>query len=266
MPYNSTMRTVLFLLLPLAMWAQPPASPNSSSDPPAVARLRASLDGISRTINDFGETHRYAADNQKVFSPEPGEQRVVFMGDSITDSWGRGNNGSTFFPGKPYINRGIGGQVTPQMLLRFYQDVVALQPKAVVILAGTNDIGGNIGPMTLEATETYLMSMADLARAHNIKVILASLLPVCDYHQPPNSRGPSQTQSRPPEKILALNRWMEQYAEKNQFVYLDYFSATVDDKGLFRAELTADGLHPNAAGYQIMAPLAEKAIAQALGQ
>jgi lysophospholipase L1-like esterase len=189
------------------------------------------------------------------------------MGDSITDNWGRGNGQyGKFFPGKPYINRGISGPVTPQMLLRFYPDVIALKPKVVVILAGTNDIGGNIGPMPLEATENYLMAMADLARANNIKVVLAALTPVCDYHVG-QGRGPQipQTQSRPPERILALNRWIKDYAAKNHFVYLDYFSATVDDKGFFKAEITPDGLHPNAAGYEIMAPLAEKAIAQALG-
>jgi lysophospholipase L1-like esterase len=216
------------------------------------------LVNAARMINDYGDTRRYAAENQKVQAPAPGEQRVVFMGDSITDFWGRNGRG-VFFPGKPYLNRGISGQVTPQMLLRFYQDVIALKPKAVVILAGTNDIGGNVGPMTLEATETYLMSMADMARANNIKVVLSSLTPVCDYHRP-------QTQSRPPEKILALNQWMKDYCARNQFVYLDYFSATVDDKGMFKTEMTDDGLHPNAAGYAVMQPLAEKAIAQALGQ
>ena len=209
-------------------------------------------------INDYGNTARYAADNLKAQPPAPGEERVVFMGDSITDGWGR-SQGSSFFPGKPYINRGISGQVTPQMLLRFYPDVIEMKPKAVVILAGTNDIGSNIGPMTLEASESYLMAMADLARANNIKVVLASLLPVCDYHRP-------QTQTRPPEKILALNRWMKDYAARNSLVYLDYFSATVDEKGFFKADLTYDGLHPNGAGYQVMAPLAEKAIAQALGK
>ena len=251
------MRFTLALLLPLAALAQPPAPQGPATEPSVVANLRRSLDGISQTINDYGNTKRYAADNQQVLPPAPGEQRVVFMGDSITDGWRRRDK--SFFPGKPYVNRGISGQVTPQMLLRFYQDVIALKPAAVLILAGTNDIGGNVGPMTLEATENYLMSMADMARANNIKVILASLTPVCDYHRP-------QTVSRPPEKILALNRWMKDYTAKNGFVYLDYFSATVDDKGMFRSEITDDGLHPNAAGYAIMAPLAEKAIAQAFGK
>ena len=252
MPYNTPMRTTIALLFAVAAWAQPAAPPPPVPTPSVLAP-------VARMINDYGNTARYAADNQKVQPPAPGEDRVVFMGDSITDGWGRNNNGSTFFPGKPYINRGISGQVTPQMLLRFYPDVIALKPKVVVFLAGTNDIGGNIGPMTLEATESYLMSMADMARANNIKIVLGSLLPVCDYHRP-------QTQARPPEKILELNRWMKDYAAKTNAVYLDYFSATVDDKGFFKAELTGDGLHPNAAGYVVMGPLAEKAIAQALGK
>jgi lysophospholipase L1-like esterase len=245
------MRVTLALFICMAVWAQPPAPQPPPLAPPPLVQA-------ARLINDYGNLARYAADNQNVAAPSPGEERVVFMGDSITDAWGRGQ-GSAFFPGKPYINRGISGQVTPQMLLRFYPDVVALKPKAVVILAGTNDIGGNVGPMPLETTEMYLAAMSDWARAGNIKVVLASLLPVCDYHRP-------QTQTRPPEKILALNRWLREFASRNGSVYLDYFSAMVDDKGFFRAELTYDGLHPNGAGYQVMAPLAEKAIAQALGK
>src|ERR1051325_11535346 len=218
------MRIPLALLLCAAAWAQAPAPP---PPPPAPSILAPA----ARLINDYGNLARYAEDDRKLQPPAPGEDRVVFMGDSITDAWGRGNNGSTFFPGKPYVNRGISGQVTPQMLLRFYPDVVALKPKAVVILAGTNDIGGNIGPVPLEATEMYLTAMTDLARSNNMNVVLASLLPVCDYHRP-------QTQQRPPEKILALNRWIKDFAGKNHFVYLDYYSATVDDKGFFKAELT----------------------------
>ncbi len=215
--------------------------------------------GVYQLINDFGNTARYAADNQKLATSPAEANRVVFMGDSITDGWGRGNNGSVFFPGKPYVNRGISGQTTAQMLLRFYPDVVALQPKAVVILAGTNDIGGNLGPVSLESVEQNLAAMADMSRANNIKVVLASLTPVCDYHRP-------QTATRPPEKILELNRWIKGYAASHHLVYLDYYSATVDDKGFFKAEITGDGLHPNAAGYEIMGPLAEKAIAEALGR
>jgi lysophospholipase L1-like esterase len=241
-------------------WAQPQqAPPAPRTEPPQVARLRADLDGISRTINDFGNSRRYAADNEKIQPPAAGEQRVVFMGDSITDGWGRGNNGSTFFPGKPFVNRGISGQVTAQMLLRFHQDVVALKPAAVVILAGTNDIGSNIGPVSQESIEDNLISMVDIARANRIKVVVASVMPVCDYIRP-------QTATRPPEKILALNRWLKDYTAKNDLVYLDYFSAMVDDKGMFRRELTYDGLHPNAAGYEVMAPLALKAIQDALSK
>jgi len=246
------MRNTLFVLLTLLLRAQAQAPPQDV--PPPRVRM---LDQLSRMVNDYGNTARYAAEDERVPPPAAGEERVVFMGDSITDFWGRGT--STFFPGKPYINRGISGQVTPQMLLRFYQDVIALKPKVVVILAGTNDIAGNVGPMTMEATENYFLSMADMARANNIRIVLASLTPVCDYIKP-------QTAQRPPEKILALNRWLKDHAEKNGFVYLDYFSAMVDDQGMLRKELTYDGLHPNAAGYEVMGPLAEKAIAKALGK
>jgi lysophospholipase L1-like esterase len=246
------MRITLLVLSTLLLRAQAQA-PAQDVPPPRVRML----DGLSRMVNDYGNTARYAAEDAKVPPPAAGEERVVFMGDSITDGWGRGIG--VFFPGKPYINRGISGQVTPQMLLRFYQDVIALKPKVVVILAGTNDIGGNVGPLTLETTENYFMSMVDMARANNIRIVLSSLTPVCDYIKP-------QTAQRPPEKILALNHWLQEYAEKNNFVYLDYFSATVDDKGMFRKELTYDGLHPNAAGYEVMGPLAEKAIAKALAK
>jgi len=240
------MRLSLAFLLTVPAWAQMPT--------PIPPQLTAA----AQLINDYGNTRRYAAENEKTAPPAPGEQRVVFMGDSITDNWG--HHIAQFFPGKPYLNRGISGQVTAQMLLRFYPDVIALKPKAVLILAGTNDIGGNIGPVPLETTENYLASMAEMARGNNIKVILAALTPVCDYHE----RTP-QTARRPPEKILELNRWIKDYCAKNGFTYLDYFSATVDDKGMFKAEITDDGLHPTAAGYAIMAPLAEKAIAEALG-
>ncbi len=245
------MRITFALFLCAAAWAQPPAPPPPPVSPPQLVQA-------ARLINDYGNLARYAADDQKVGPPAAGEDRVVFLGDSITDGWGRAQ-GSTFFPGKPYINRGISGQVTPQMLLRFYPDVIALKPKAVVILAGTNDIGGNVGPMPLEAIELYLMAMADWAHAGKIKVVLSSLLPVCDYHRP-------QTRTRPPDKILALNRWMKEFAARDHDVYLDYFSAMVDDRGFFKADLTYDGLHPNGAGYEVMAPLAEKAIAQALSK
>jgi lysophospholipase L1-like esterase len=242
------------ILLPVFWAATLCAQTAPPSPPPSIPWA---MRGVYQLINDFGNTARYAADNQKV-AAVPEANRVVFMGDSITDGWGRGNNGSVFFPGKPYVNRGISGQTTAQMLLRFYPDVVALKPKAVVILAGTNDIGGNTGPVTMESIEQNLAAMADISRANHIRVVLSSVLPVCDYHQP-------QTGSRPPEKILQLNRWMKEFAAGHNLVYLDYFAATVDDKGFLKADITGDGLHPNAAGYAIMGPLAERAIAQALG-
>jgi lysophospholipase L1-like esterase len=243
--------------IPLLLLAASVAFAQQQPAPP----VPYSLQPMYQLVNDYGNQHRYAADNQKLPLPAAGEDRVVFMGDSITDGWGRGQfaQSAPFFPGKPYVNRGISGQVTAQMLLRFYPDAVALKPKAVVFLAGTNDIGGNIGPVSDQSIRENLMAMVDMARANNIKVVLGSVLPVCDYHRP-------QTAQRPPERILAMNRWLKEYAAQIHAVYLDYFAATVDDKGFFKAELTNDGLHPNAAGYAVMAPLAEKAIAQALGR
>jgi lysophospholipase L1-like esterase len=168
-----------------------------------------------------------------------------------------------FFPGKPYVNRGISGQTTPQMLIRFRPDVIDLKPKVVVILAGTNDLAGNTGPSTLEAIEANLISMAELARANGIKVVFASLLPVSDYEMR-DGKPIVQTVRRPPDKIIALNNWMKDYAAKNRHVYLDYFSAMVDAKGFLKDELSNDGLHPNAAGYAEMNPLAEAAIESSL--
>lgn len=209
------------------------------------------------SLTNVAVLNRYAAENAKVAPPAAGEERVVFFGDSITDFWGR--RYGKFFPGRPYINRGISGQVTPQLLLRFQQDVIALQPRVVVILAGTNDIGGSLGPIDTAATHNNLISMVELARFHKIRVVLASLTPVCDAIQP-------QTTKRPPEKLRELNAWMRQYAEANGAVYLDYWPAMADEQGMLRKELTWDGLHPNDAGYDAMGPLAEKAIQRALAQ
>jgi lysophospholipase L1-like esterase len=232
--------SILFLALATSVFAQDD-----------VAKLKTQLDRDERILKDWANLGRYAAENAKV----EGKIDVVFMGDSITDGWGR--KYGKFFPGKAYLNRGISGQTTPQMLLRFRPDVLAFSPKAVVILAGTNDIAGNTGPMTLEQIEGNLMSMAELAKAHGIRVVLSSVMPVCDYIKP-------QTDRRPNEKIRALNTWMKDYAAKNGFVYLDYFNAMLDDAGVFKKELTYDGLHPNEAGYEVMGPLADKAIAAAL--
>jgi lysophospholipase L1-like esterase len=206
---------------------------------------------------DWANLGRYHDENAKVPPPTPLENRVVFMGDSITDAWGRTHG--KFFPGKPYINRGISGQTTPQMLIRFRPDVINLTPKVVVILAGTNDIAGNTGPATLEEIEGNLTSMVQLAQANQIRVVLSSVMPVCDYIKP-------QTERRPPDKIVALNKWIESYCAKNGLVYLDYYSAMLDDRKMLKQELTYDGLHPNDAGYVVMAPLAEEAIAKALAK
>jgi len=213
-------------------------------------------------LNDWPALARYRDDNKKVAPPAKNEQRVVFMGDSITDSWDSPINGG-FFPGKPYFDRGISGQTTPQMLIRFRPDVIDLKPKVVVILAGTNDIAGNTGPTTLEAIEENLTSMAELATANGIRVVLASLLPVSDY-EVRNGKPIIQTVHRPPDQILALNKWMKEYAAVHHHTYLDYFSAMVDDKGFLKDELSNDGLHPNVKGYAVMAPLAEAAIAASL--
>ena len=209
-------------------------------------------------MSDFGELGRYREANASVKPPAANENRVVFMGDSITDMWPLAED----FPGKPYINRGIGGQTTPQMLIRFRPDVIDLQPKVVVILAGTNDIAGNTGPMRLEDIEGNYTSMAELARVHGIRVVLSSVLPVNNY----TPRAESFFLQRPPEKILELNRWLKDYCEKSGHVYLDYFSAMVDEKGLLKGDLAEDGLHPNKAGHAIMAPLAEAAIKKALAE
>jgi lysophospholipase L1-like esterase len=252
------MKQILTLLVfgGLASAQTPPPAPVA----PEVAELvslRTQLDRAQRTLKDWPNLTRYHTDDANLPPPAAGESRVVFMGDSITDGWGRLRG--QFFPGKPYVNRGISGQTTPQMLLRFRPDVIALQPKAVVILAGTNDLAGNTGPMTLESIEDNLASMAELAKAHNIRVVISSVMPVCDYIKP-------QTVSRQPERIVALNAWIKDYTAKNGLVYLDYYSAMLDDKQMFRKELTYDGLHPNEAGYEVMGPLAEKAIAAVLGK
>ena len=211
---------------------------------------------------DWPNLARYNEDNKKVAPPTKHEQRVVFMGDSITDSWDNPVYGG-FFPGKPYINRGISGQTTPQMLIRFRPDVVAHSPKVVVILAGTNDLAGNTGPTTLGAIEDNLKSMAELASANGIRVVLASVLPVSDYEMRDN-KPLTQTVRRSPAQILALNTWLQEFAKLRGHVYLDYFSAMVDDKGFLKDELSDDGLHPNAQGYAVMAPLTEAAIAASL--
>jgi acyl-CoA thioesterase-1 len=204
---------------------------------------------------DFGDLERYKAADAALGAPAPGVKRVVFMGDSITDAWKiEGPDGS--FPGKPYVNRGISGETTPQMLVRFRQDVIDPGASAVVILAGTNDLAGNTGPLTLEQTEENLASMADLASANGINVVLCSILPAFDYPWSPGLE--------PAPKIATLNEWIKSYAARKGYIYVDYYSAMKDDRGGLPPALSKDGVHPLPAGYAIMAPLVEAGIEQAL--
>jgi lysophospholipase L1-like esterase len=225
--------------------------------------LKKKLAEAEKKLVDWAELKRYEAANKKVMPPKKDERRVVFIGDSITDIWDENGFGG-FFPGKPYINRGIGGQTTPQMLLRFRADVIANKPKVVVILAGTNDISGNTGPMTLEQTGDNIASMAELATANGIKVVLSSVIPVSDTVRRENGEFYIQTKSRPPEKIRAMNEWLKSYAARSGYTYLDYYSAMADEQGFVRDGITFDGLHPNKQGYALMNPLAEAAIEKAL--
>ena len=258
-------RTMLAMVAVAAMSAQAPVVPPAPPAEPTCPEMATALQALLRNdvrVRDWALLARYRDANRTQQSPAAGEQRVVFMGDSITDAWPQPRFAATFFPGKPYIGRGISGQTTPQMLLRFRPDVIDLKPKAVVILAGTNDIAGNTGVTTDEDIQRNLMSMAELAKANNIKVVFASILPTSAYHTP--DRGVPQTTTRPMSRIRAVNDWMKQYAAANGHVYLDYFTPMLDAAGVMKTELTADDLHPNAAGYAIMAPLAQAAIDRAL--
>ncbi len=202
---------------------------------------------------DWPNLKRYHDENAKIGLPAPGENRVVFMGNSITEGWLRTD--PDFFKGRPYIDRGISGQTTPQMLIRFKQDVVHLKPKIVIINAGINDIAGNTGLSTLEMIQDNLSSMCEIAEANNIYVILASVLPAYDF--------PWRKGLEPAQKVVDLNKWIKEYAAKNGWIYLDYFSSMADERNGLKAEFTYDGVHPNLAGYKVMEPLAETAIDQA---
>jgi len=227
--------------------------------PLLLVGLASSVQGQSaddRLRNDWAFLQRYRQANADLRPPTAGESRVVFYGNSITEGWAKYFD--AMFAGKPYIGRGISGQTTPQLLVRFRQDVVALAPKVVVILAGTNDIAGNTGPSTLEMIEDNFASMTEIARANGIRVVLSSVLPVYDY--------PWRTGLEPAPRIIALNAWLKVYAANHDAVYLDYHSAMADARGGLPKSLAEDGVHPNEAGYRIMAPLAEKAIDEALGR
>jgi len=249
---------------PPAQQPAPQAPPQPAAQPLTVTIPSTGFAGLDHYraakikiyMNDFGELARYRDANVALPQPAPGENRVVFFGDSITDSWHLDES----FPGKPYINRGIGGQTTSQMLVRFRQDVINLQPKVVVILAGTNDIAGNSGPISNEDIEANYRDFSELAKANNVRLIFSSILPVHNY----TPQSHDFFAQRPMDRILALNKRLKDYCDKSNLIYLDYFSAVVDDKGLLNRDLADDGLHPNKAGFAIMAPMAEKAIEKAL--
>ena len=252
------MSKILFLMLSACVVSTLAQNPSAKPDALTLEKQRA--DRLQARYNDFANLARYAEANSKVKPPVRNENRVVFLGDSITDGWKL----AEYFPNKPYLNRGIGGQTTPQMLLRLQPDVVAHKPKVMVFLAGTNDIAGNTGPVTLEFIEGNIRSITEIAQANGIEIVLSSILPVSDYNKRANGEQIIRTKQRQPDQILALNRWIKTYCQQKGLVYLDYFSAMVDEKGFLEADLANDGLHPNEKGYRIMQKLAEKAISKAL--
>lgn len=224
--------------------------------PKANCCLAGAAQALANQLQDWNQLGRYHADNQKLQAQSADPQRVVFLGDSITDGWKL----PQYFPGKPYVNRGISGQTTAQMLVRLYPDVLDLHPAVLVILAGTNDIARNNGPQTLTMIEENFQAMVELAQAHGIKVVLCGLTPVSDY-------GPRKmTEQRPPADILKLNAWLKDFAAKTHSVYADYFGAVVDEKGMLKEGVSRDGLHPTDKGYELLAPVASAAIQQAFGK
>ncbi len=235
--------------------------PPAPTTPEEEKAQRTLFEQDEKTLRDWPNLGRYQAENMRLQPPQPGSPRVVFMGDSITEGWMNHGTGASpqnpgFFPGKPWLDRGISGQTTPQMLLRFRQDVIDLKPSVVVIFAGTNDIAGNTGPITPEQTEGNIKSMAELAKANGIKVVLCSILPAYEFKWRPG-RDPAP-------KIVAINRWIESYAEAQHYPYVDFHKAMADQRGGLPENLSHDGVHPTAAGYAIMNPLVEAGIQQAL--
>lgn len=226
-----------------------------SSAPPPILPAPAEIERMKVQLQDWPNLNRYRAEDQILLPPSPKEPRVVFLGDSITDRWGR--KVGEFFPGKPYVNRGISGQTTPQMLIRFQQDVVRLHPAVVIVLGGTNDIARNTGPSTPEMIEDNFRSMAAIAKAYGIKMIIASILPAARYHWRPEINGA--------QEIKEVNQWLQLFCEQNDLIYLDYYSAMADAAGGMQPGLSSDEVHPTEKGYEIMAPLAEAAIHKALG-
>jgi len=247
---------ILIIMLIIGLTVQAQDTTNVRRQPPTPEQMAAFRKAMQERLrNDWAFLARYRDDNAKFGAPGAGEERVIFYGNSITDFWI--NIMPEFFAGKPYIDRGISGQTTPQMLVRLRQDVINLKPKVVVILAGINDINGNTGPSTLEMIEDNIQSMAELARASNIQVVLSSVLPCDSIYVRPDLH--------PAERVLLLNVWLKKYAADNQCVYLDYFPSLANEKNGLKEEYTNDGIHPNKAGYEVMAPLAEAAVKKAMG-
>ena len=221
---------------------------------PWLGPFRARL--VPSLMEDFGERYLYRDANRALGPPRAGERRVVFLGDSITGMWDL----AAAFPGRPYVNRGVGSQVTAQMVLRFHQDVIALQPAAVVILAGINDLHGFIQRETPEQIQANYEAMADMANAHDIRIVFGSILPVHAY----TDAARHVTAERPTEQLRALNAWLRRFCAERGYIYADYHRALVDSRGLLARELSADGIHPLAVGYARMAPIAAEAIDRAL--
>ncbi len=226
--------------------------------PPIKANccLATAAQTLADQLQDWNQLGRYAADNEAVAARGAEAGRVVFLGDSITDAWKLAQS----FPGRPYVNRGISGQTTPQMLVRMMPDVMRHKAAAMVLLAGTNDIARNTGPVTMQMITDNIEAMTELAQGRGMKVVLCSVTPVSDY------TPRKQTERRPPAQVLALNDWLKAYAARVGAVYADYFTALADEKGMLREGLSGDGLHPNAKGYELMVPVVEAAIGKALGR
>lgn len=246
------MRKIVPFLIPLFLLTASIAQHTDTDDP--CQPLKNKQQEIESVLRDWPNLARFRDANTELGLPAKGENRIIFLGDSITQNW----NLADSFPGKPYVNRGISGQTTPQILLRIRQDVIDLTPKVVVILAGTNDIAENTGPISIEAIEGNLVSMVEIAQKNGIRVILASVLPAARYNWRPAIQ--------PVEKIRSLNQWMKEYASRTGIEYLDYYSAMVDKKSGLKDEIGTDGVHPNSAGYAVMARLADKMIAETLAK
>src|SRR5580700_6101638 len=262
MIYNSWRRILIvrktfcpmFVTVLLLAAAAPAQTVDDFKSPGTGCCLPGALRRLADQLGDWNQLGQFYAANEDLKKQAADPKRVVFMGDSITIGWHLDES----FPGKPYVNRGISGQTTPQMLVRMFPDVIDLKPAAVIILAGTNDIARNTGPETAAMIEENFQAMTELAQAHGIKVILCSITPIADY-------GPNKmSEGRPPADILKLNAWIKEYAARVHAVYCDYFSAVVDDRGMLKPGISMDGLHPNAEGYKLMVPVAEAAIAKAL--